>query len=83
MKIGKEFSKIINKRYAPLSVIDIAFGRYDLTLKTNNEGDAALLFAGKRNTKGNIIGERFTHIITYDSNGEIIKDHWERKGKAS
>lgn len=83
MKIGKEFLKIINKRYTPLSAIDIVFGRYDLTLKTNKEGDPVLLFAGKRNEKGTIIGERFTRIITYDSEGKIVKDHWERKGKAS
>lgn len=83
MKIGKELLKTISKKYTPLSAIDMVFGKYDLTLKTNAEGDPILLFAGKRDEKGLIKGDRFSHTIKYDSTGKSIKDHWERKGKAT
>lgn len=83
MKIGKEFLEVLNKRYSPLSVIETSIGKHDITLKTNTVGDPVLLFSGKRNHHGKISGERFARTIEYDNEGNIIKDHWERKGKAS
>ena len=83
MKLGKEFLKVINRKYEPLSVIDTSVGKYDITLKTNAAGDPVLLFAGKRNPKGTITGERFSRTLLYDEARQVIKDHWERKGKAT
>lgn len=83
MKIGKEFLKVVNKKYEPLAVIDTVMGKYDITLKSNSEGDPVLLFIGKRNSKGTITGERFSRTLKYNEAGQVIKDHWEKKGKST
>lgn len=54
-----------------------------MTIKTNEDGDAILLFIGVRDKGGIIKGSRYVRILKYDKNQNKIKDHWEMKGKAS
>ncbi|WP_158828043.1 hypothetical protein [Mucilaginibacter lacusdianchii] len=83
MKLGEEVLKILNKTYDPNKVIETQFKRYDLAFKTDEAGRPILLFMGHRNEKGNIQGERFARRLKIGPNGEVIKDHWENKGKAT
>lgn len=82
MKLGNEILKVLNKKYAPSATTDTVFKRYDITFKTDDAGNPVLLFMGKRNDKGQVIGDRFARTLKYDTNGNVIKDHWERKGPA-
>lgn len=82
MKLGDEILKLLSKKYAPSSTVDSTFHRYDLTFKTDELGNPVLLFIGKRNEKGAVIGDRFTRTLKYDKDGKVFKDHWERKGPA-
>jgi hypothetical protein len=41
------------------------------------------LFVGKADEAGNIRGDRYARTLKYDREGKLIKDHWERKGKAT
>jgi hypothetical protein len=83
MKLGPQILKILNKKYEPDSQIQTTFNRYDLAFKTDEEGNPVLLFLGKLNEKGLIKGFRYARTLIRNKTGEIIKDHWELKGKAS
>ncbi|HZH95035.1 MAG TPA: hypothetical protein VEY06_04080 [Flavisolibacter sp.] len=80
---GEELLKTLNKQYAPSSSITLKFKKYDVRLITNEEGAAIQAFIGKKNEAGIIRGDRFARTLKYDREGAKIKDHWERKGKAS
>ena len=80
MKIGVELKKILDKTYAPEQMISQRFGRFDLTFKTDEKGNAIVLFIGKADKNGKIKGERFTRNLKTDQMGKI-KDHWDNKGK--
>ena len=82
MKIGDKLLKELSKRYEPETTIDKKFGRYDLTFRTDSEGNPIMLFIGNRNTGGRITGNRFTRVIVRDSDGKVLKDHWDSKGRA-
>ena len=83
MKLNKAILNILTKRYKPLAVTQLKFRNYDLAVKTDDEGNAILLFLGKLNEQGIIKGERYARTLKKDREGNIIKDHWELKGKAS
>lgn len=83
MELKEPILKILNKEYEPSTMVEITFQRYDLAFKTDEEGRPILLFLGKKDGKGSIKGERFSRRLKHTENGEIIKDHWEHKGKAS
>ncbi|MGG7663854.1 hypothetical protein [Dyadobacter sp. BHUBP1] len=82
MKIGDKLLKELSKRYEPESTVDKKFGKYDLTFRTDKEGNPVMLFIGHRNENGRITGDRFTTVIARDPAGKVIKDHWDAKGRA-
>ncbi|SDE97480.1 hypothetical protein SAMN05216464_111142 [Mucilaginibacter pineti] len=81
MKIGPELSKVLSKTYEPSALIEMIFQRYDLVMKTDDAGRPVLLFIGKKNAQGKINGERFARRLLTDEDGNIVKDHWDHKGK--
>ena len=84
MAILKEpILKILNKTYEPSAMIQQRFGRYDLAFKTDEKGRPILLFMGIKDENGKIKGERYARRLVLDDNGNIIKDHWDNKGKAT
>ena len=83
MKITENILKILNKTYEPSTMVNATFKGYDLAFKTNEEGQPILLFMGKMTEDGTVKGERFARTLKKDREGSIIKDHWERKGKAT
>ncbi|MCF0069146.1 hypothetical protein LZD49_01600 [Dyadobacter sp. CY261] len=80
MKIGDKLLKELSKRYGPDSTIDKKFGRYDLTFRTDADGNPVTLFIGNRDVDGKINGNRFVRILIRDGNGKVVKDHWDAKG---
>jgi hypothetical protein len=82
-KLSEQLQRILGKKYEPSSRFDIEFKGNDVTFKTDNEGNAILLFIGKRNSNGVIKGQRYARTLKADQEGRIIKDHWELKGKAT
>ncbi|MES2266191.1 MAG: hypothetical protein V4520_05505 [Bacteroidota bacterium] len=83
MVLGDEILKILNKQYEPSGFITTGFKRYDIAFKTDDAGRPILLFIGKAGSDGKIKGERFARRLVFGDNGEIIKDHWDNKGKTS
>lgn len=80
MKIGDKLLKELSKRYEPDSTIDRKFGRYDLTFRTDQEGNPISLFIGNRTPNGRVAGARFARVILRDAAGKVLKDHWDSKG---
>jgi hypothetical protein len=83
MELREPILKIINKIYEPSALIDLTFKRYDLSIKTDEKGRAILLFMGQRKDNGLIAGERYARRLKENVDGNIIKDHWEHKGKST
>jgi hypothetical protein len=83
MVLGEEILKILNKVYEPSAMVETKFKRYDMSFKTDEAGRPILLFIGTKDETGKIKGERFARRLATDSEGNIIKDHWDNKGKAS
>lgn len=83
MALGDDLLKKINKKFEPSANIPLRYGKYDLVLLTDKEGNAVQLFMGKADDAGTIKGDRYARTLKYDREGRLIKDHWERKGKAS
>ena len=82
MALGEDLLKKISKRFEPLSTIPMRYRNYDLLLITDKDGNAIKIFMGKINAQGLIKGDRYARILKYSEQGTLIKDHWERKGKA-
>ena len=81
MKIRDKLLKVLSKKYAAEHMINQKFERYDISFKTDHEGNPMLLFIGTMDANGKIKGERFTRVLIRDKNGQVLKDHWDAKGK--
>ena len=83
MSLGEALIKKISGKFEPSSYLSLRFRSYDLQLVTDKDGNAIHLFLGKLNAEGRITGERYARTLKFDREGKRIKDHWERKGKAT
>jgi hypothetical protein len=83
MKLNEDLLKILGKIYSKSTVINTSYKTKDVAFKTDEEGRPVLLFIGKRLENGNIKGERYARTLKHDKDGNIFKDHWELKGKAT
>jgi hypothetical protein len=84
MAIGSTLEKKLSKLYAPSSRIDEVFHGNDITIISNEKGEAIHLFIGKRNQDGSIKGEHYVRRILREPGSErIIKSHWDNKGKVT
>ena len=83
MKLSETLQKKLAAKYAPSSMVHDTFKGNDIAFKTDDEGNAILLFIGKLTEQGTVKGERYARTLKHDRDGKLIKDHWELKGKAS
>jgi hypothetical protein len=83
MKLNDTLVKKLSQPYPASTMIDMVFKGNDLSVKTDEHGNAILLFIGKRGEDGHVRGERYARRLAYDASGQLIKDHWELKGKAT
>ncbi len=81
MPLGRDLLKMLSKTYQPAHFIETRFRGYDLAFKTDDQGNPVLLFIGRRNGNGTIHGQRYARRLIKDKNGQVIKDHWDDKGK--
>ncbi|HVG14789.1 MAG TPA: hypothetical protein VM935_07510 [Chitinophagaceae bacterium] len=81
MKLGDEILKKLNKKFEPSTMVSLPFRKYDMAFKTNEDGDPILVFLGKLREDGTIKGDRFARRLLKDKDGNLVKDHWDYKGK--
>jgi len=75
--------KVLNKIYQPASMVEMKFKKYDLAFKTDEKGRPILLFIGAKDASGKIKGERYARRLIENTEGIVLKDHWDHKGKAT
>lgn len=83
MTLGDELIKKLAKKFEPSSKLPMRFRSYDLIVVTDKDGNAIQLFMGKADESGIIKGDRYARTLKHDKEGKLLKDHWERKGKAT
>jgi hypothetical protein len=84
MAINDKLEKKLSKLYQPSSRIDEVFLGNDITIISNERGEAIHLFIGKRNEDGSIKGEHYARRIQREAGSDrIIKSHWDNKGKVT
>jgi hypothetical protein len=84
MPINNQLEAKLAKTYEPSARIDDTFRGNDITIISNEHGEAVTLFIGKRREDGAISGERYVRRIKKRSeSGAIEKSHWEGKGKVT
>lgn len=83
MALSAALAKKLAQVYAPDAMIDLRWRGQDLTIKTDEAGNAVLLFIGKRAEDGKIRGERYARRLLHDAGRAVIKDHWDAKGKSA
>ena len=81
MKLNESLLLKLAKTYEPSSMLNMKFRGTDLAVKTDREGNPVVLFVGRKQADGKIKGERYTRTLLRDDNGNLIKDHWDLKGK--
>jgi hypothetical protein len=83
MALGEELQKKLKKKFEPSAMVSMKYKGNDLEVKTDSDGNAVLLFIGRRKDDDTISGERYTRTLKYDREGKVIKDHWDLKGKTT
>ena len=81
MKLNESLLVKLAKTYEPSSMLNMKFRGIDLAVKTDREGNPVVVFVGRKQADGKIKGERYTRTLLRDNNGNLIKDHWDLKGK--
>jgi hypothetical protein len=82
MALSDDLQRRLRKKFEPSSMISMRYKGNDLAIKTDEEGNAILLFIGERKSEDKIKGERYSRRLKIDNEGKVIKDHWELKGRA-
>jgi hypothetical protein len=83
LKLGERLLKELNKKFVPDTMLQLKVGGFDIAVKTDEQGHAIQAFIGKADEDGVVRGDRFARTLKWDREGKLIKDHWERKGRAS
>jgi hypothetical protein len=84
MPLSVKLQEKLSKVFEPSAHINDRFKGNDITIITNESGEAITLFIGKRTPDGAIKGERYVRTIKRDPLSGVIKSsHWDNKGKVS
>ena len=83
MKLSEDLLKKLNKQYEASATVPFRYRNNDIVVRTDKEGNAVQAFIGKAGEDGTIRGDRYSRSMIRDREGKLIKDFWERKGKAS
>lgn len=59
MAVSEDLQKKLGKKYESSARVEMKYKGYDLSYKTDEEGNAILLFIGKKTKQGTIKGERY------------------------
>ena len=83
MKLSEDLEKKLKAKFEASTTVEMRYRNNDMVIRTDKEGNAIQFFIGKANDEGVIKGDRYSRSIIRDREGRVIKDYWERKGKAS
>lgn len=81
--LSEDLIKKLNKKFEPFTTTQFRYRSNDVVVQADGEGHAIRAFIGNADKEGVVKGYRYSRTLKTDREGNIIKDHWERKGKAS
>lgn len=81
--LSENLIKALKKTYEPQSLLNTTYKGRDVAFKTDPKGNPVLVFIGRADENGNVKGERYARVLKYDKTGTVIKDHWDKKGRAT
>lgn len=82
MPLNESLRKQLRKQYEPSAIVSASYKGNDLVIKTDAEGNAVTVFIGKK-SGDRIRGQRYARTLKKNDRGDVIKDHWDLKGKVS
>lgn len=82
MALSDDLIKKLKRKFDPSTTSQFRYRTNDVVVQADEAGNAIRAFIGKAN-EGIIKGDRYSRTLKKDREGNIIKDHWERKGRAS
>jgi hypothetical protein len=83
MSLGADILKKLNRKFEPSTTTQFRYRTNDVVVQADEEGNAIRAFIGKASEEGIVKGDRYSRVLKKDKDGKLIKDHWERKGRAS
>jgi len=83
MALSDDLIKKLKGKFDPSTTSQFRYRTNDIVVQADDEGNAIRAFIGKADESGIIKGDRYSRTLKKDREGNIIKDHWERKGRAS
>lgn len=83
MSLSDDLIKKLKRKFEASTTTQFRYRTNDVVVQSDEEGNAIRAFIGKANEEGIIKGDRYSRTLKRDKDGTIIKDHWERKGRAS
>lgn len=83
MSLSDDLIKKLKRKFEPSTTTQFRYRTNDVVVQSDEEGNAIRAFIGKASDEGIIKGDRYSRTLKRDKEGNIIKDHWERKGRAS
>ena len=83
MGLREDLIKKLKRKFEPSATTQFRYRANDVVIQSDEEGNAIRAFIGKANDEGMIKGDRYSRILLKDKEGKVIKDHWDRKGRAS
>jgi hypothetical protein len=83
MPLSENLIKKLKKQFEPSTTTQLRYRTNDIVVQSDSEGNAIRIFIGKADEEGIVKGDRYSRTLKKDREGRIIKDHWERKGRAS
>ena len=82
MNLSEDLIKKLSKVFDPSTMVQFRYRNQDVAVQTNEEGQAVKMFIGKLKDDCMVHGDRYSRVLVKDRNGVLIKDHWDRKGRA-
>jgi len=83
MPLSDDLIKKLKRKFEPSTTTQFRYRTNDVVVQSDDDGNAIRMFIGKADDEGIVKGDRYSRTFKKDREGNIIKDHWERKGRAS
>lgn len=80
MSLSEAILKKLSRKYNPQTTIHMRHRGKDLVATTDKDGNPIQLFIGRLQENGHVKGERYSRRMVKNAAGELIRDHWDRKG---
>jgi len=83
MALSDDLIKELKRKFEISTTTQFRYRSNAVVVQSDKEGNAIRVFIGKVSEGGTIKGDRYSRTLLKDKEGNNIKDHWERKGRAS